>query len=333
MQLVEQHIIKRNDPRYASIDEAAFKSKNLYNAALYEVRQAYIFQGRYLTYTEMDKRMQQHEAYQALPAKVSQQVLMQLDTAWKSFFAARKEYKRDPSKFLGRPKLPKYKDKANGRNLLVYTVQAISRRRLKQSFVQPSQLPISVKTKQQSIDQVRIVPKKGSYVVEVVYEEAVVQANVHPNLYAGIDIGVNNLATVASNKVGFVPRIVNGRPVKSWNQFYNKRRAELQSKLGSTGTTKRMDRLTTTRNRRIDHYLHTASRQIIHLLVQEGIGTLVIGKNDGWKQGVEIGKRNNQNFGADSSCSLYPDAQLQSGTCGHKGHDHRRVLHEQSQFP
>ncbi len=296
MQLVERHSIECNDPRYAIIDEAAFKSKNLYNAALYEVRQAYIFQGRYLTYTEMDKRMQQHEAYQALPAKVSQQVLMQLDTAWKSFFAARKEYKRDPSKFLGRPKLPKYKDKANGRNLLVYTVQAISRRGLKQGFVQPSQLPISVKTKQQSIDQVRIVPKKGSYVVEVVYEEAVVQANVHPNLYAGIDIGVNNLATVASNKVGFVPRIVNGRPVKSWNQFYNKRRAELQSKLGSTGTTKRMDRLTTTRNRRINHYLHTASRQIIDLLVQEGIGTLVIGKNDGWKQKVEMGKRNTQNF-------------------------------------
>ena len=79
MQLVEQHVIDRKDPRYGVIDEAAFKSKNLYNAALYELRQAYIREGKYLNYTEMDKRMQSHEAYKALPAKVSQQVLRLLD--------------------------------------------------------------------------------------------------------------------------------------------------------------------------------------------------------------------------------------------------------------
>jgi putative transposase len=122
MYLTEQHVITRTDPRYSVIDAAAFASKNLYNAALYEIRQAYIFQGRYLTYTEMDKRMQQHEAYKALPAKVSQQVLLQLDSAWESFFEARKAYALDPSKFTGRPCLPKYKHKQEGRNLLVYTI-------------------------------------------------------------------------------------------------------------------------------------------------------------------------------------------------------------------
>src|SRR2546421_6586253 len=131
MQLVEQHVIDRKNPRYSVIDEAAFKSKNLYNAANYEMRQTYIFEGRSLTYNEMDKRMQPHEAYKALPAKVAQQVLIQLDKAWKSFFAARKAYNQDPSKFLGRPALPKYKDKTQGRNLLIYTEQAISRKGLK----------------------------------------------------------------------------------------------------------------------------------------------------------------------------------------------------------
>ena len=101
---------------------------------------------------------------------------------------------------------------------------------------------------------------------------------------------------LASNKPGFHPVVINGRPVKSTNQFYNKRKAELQQKLGHTGTTARMERLTTKRNRRIDHYLHTASRFVVDLLVQEEIGTLVIGKNDGWKQEIEMGKRNNQNF-------------------------------------
>ena len=93
-----------------------------------------------------------------------------------------------------------------------------------------------------------------------------------------------------------MPRLVNGRPIKSTNQFYNKRRAELQEALGHPGTTTRMERLTTKRTRRINHYLHTASKAIIALLVQEGIGTLVVGKNPGWKQEAELGRVNNQHF-------------------------------------
>jgi putative transposase len=299
MHLVEQHVINRKDPRYAAIDAAAFASKNLYNAALYVLRQAYIFEGRYLSYSEMDKRLQQHEAYKALPAKVAQQVLKQLDKAWQSFFAARKTYQQDPSTFLGCPRLPRYKEKTEGRNLLVYTEQAVSRKGLKRGLIRLSMLPISVQTEQQHIDQVRIVPKSGYYVVEVVYEKAVQPAEVNPALYAGVDIGVNNLAAIASNKPGFVPILVNGRPAKSINQYYNKRRAKLQKKRKVPGKdTRRMEWLTTKRTRRIDHYLHTASRQIIALLVREGIGTLVIGKNPQWKQDVNQGKRNNQQFGA-----------------------------------
>jgi putative transposase len=298
MQLVEQCVIKHNDPRFVFIDAAAFASKNLYNAALYEIRQAFIHQGKYLDYHEMDKLMQSHEAYKALPAKVSQQVLMLLDKNWKSFFEARKAYEQNPSRFTGRPKLPKYKHKQDGRNILVYTLQAISKKGLKKGLIQPSQLGISVKTTQHpsAINQVRIVPKKGYYVVEVVYEKAMKHACVNPAYYAGIDLGIDNLAALASNKPGFVPVVVNGRPVKSVNQFYNKRKAALQKKRGHTGTTRRMEHLTNRRNRRIEHYMHTASKRIIDLLVEEGIGVLVIGKNDGWKQDIEMGKRNNQNF-------------------------------------
>jgi len=300
MQLVEQHVIDRNDPRYSVIDEAAFKSKNLYNAGNYEVRQSYIHHGKYLNYNEVQRRMQSHEAYKALPAKVSQQVLMQLHHDWDAFFKARDAYNEDPSKFLGRPKLPGYKHKTEGRNMLVYTIQAISRGKngLKRGIIKPSMLAIEVQTKQKDVDQVRIVPRKGFYVVEVVYGKEVQQAEVNPAYYAGIDIGMNNLVALTSNKPHFKSIIVNGRPVKSVNQFYNKRKAELQSKLGHTGTTKRMERMTNKRNRRIDHYMHTASKRIIDVLVKEGIGVLVIGKNDRWKQEANMGKRNNQNFGA-----------------------------------
>src|SRR5258707_1588603 len=103
MQLVEQHCIRKHDPRYSVIDEAAFKSKNLYNAALYEMRQAFIHTGTYLSYNEMDNLMQSHEAYKALPAKVIQQIFMLLDKNWKGFEEGLKAYEEDPSKVYGRP--------------------------------------------------------------------------------------------------------------------------------------------------------------------------------------------------------------------------------------
>jgi putative transposase len=157
-------------------------------------------------------------------------------------------------------------------------------------------LAITIKTRQWNIHQVRVVPRRGYYVVEVIYERDQVQAAVDPALHAGCDLGVDNLATLASDKPGFIPRIVNGRPVKSINQFYNKRRAELQTHLGQARTCHRLERLTTRRTRRIDHELHTASRRIIDLLVAEGIGTLVIGKNPRWKQEISLGRQTNQQF-------------------------------------
>ncbi|MGZ3599214.1 MAG: RNA-guided endonuclease InsQ/TnpB family protein [Ktedonobacterales bacterium] len=296
MQLVERHLIKQTDPRFAAIDGAAFASKNLYNAANYVVRQSFITDGAYLNYHEMHRRMKDHEAYRALPAKVAQWVLRTLDQNWQSFFAALAAWRADPSKFLGRPKLPGYKDKQKGRNLLVYTIQALSIPALRHHQICPSMLGIAVPTRQVNVQQVRIIPRSGFYVVEVIYEREPVPAAVHPSLRAGVDIGLNNLAVLTSDKPGFVPRVVNGRPVKSINQFYNKRRAELQSQLGKAYTSRRLERVTAKRTRRIDHYLHTASRRIIDLLVAEGIGMLCIGKNPLWKQDVTLGKRGNQNF-------------------------------------
>ncbi len=299
MQLVEQHVIDRKDPHYRVIDEAAFKSKNLYNAALYEMRQAFIFQGAYLTYHRLDKLMQSHEAYKALPAKVSQQILMVLVNNWESFKEAKKAYEQDPSTFTGRPQLPKYKHKTEGRNLLVYTVQAVSKRGLKKGLIQPSQLSIEIQTKHKDVHQVRIVPRNGYYVVEVVYSKEPAQANVDPSFCVAIDLGVTNLAAITSNRMGWVPRLVNGRPIKAWNQWYNKRMKELKlclPKEDRERVTKQMEQITNTRNRQINHYLHAASKRIVDFLAQEGVGTVIIGKNPLWKQEVGMGKRNNQNF-------------------------------------
>src|SRR5258708_2210678 len=282
MQLVEQHVIDRKDPRYSVIDEAAFKSKNLYNAALYEIRQAFFHEGKYLNYNEMDRRMQSHEAYKALPAKVSQQVLVLLDKNWTAFFEAREAYEEDPSTFTGRPRLPKYKHKLEGRNILVYTVQALSQPAMKDGLIRPSGLPITIETEHTVVDQVRIVPRNGHYVVEVIYTKEPVQADVDPSFCVAIDLGVTNFAAIASNHEGFVPRLVNGRPLKAWNQWYNKRMKALKLNLPKNDrerVTKQMERITNTRNRQINHYLHTASKRVVDFLVEEGIGTIIIGKN------------------------------------------------------
>ena len=299
MQLTEQHVIKRTDPRYAVIDEAAFKSKNLYNAALYEIRQAFFHDGTYLNYDEMDKRMQSHEAYKALPAKVSQQVLIQLHKNWTSFFEGLEAYKEDPSTFTGRPRLPKYKHKTEGRNILVYTIQALSKKGLRDGLIRPSKLPITIETEHTVVDQVRIVPRNGYYAVEVIYTKKPVQANVDPSFCVGIDLGVTNLAAIASNREGFVPRLVNGRSLKACNQWYNKRMKQLKKKLPTADrerVTKQMERITNKRNRQVNYYLHTASKRIVDFLVEEGIGTVIIGKNPLWKQKTGMGRRNNQNF-------------------------------------
>jgi putative transposase len=210
--------------------------------------------------------------------------------------------------------LPGYTDKQRGRNLLVYTFQALSIPALRQGLIAPSMLGITVQTRRQHIQQVRIVPRHGQYVVEVIYEQEPIQAAADPTLYAGMEIGINNLATLTATKVGFMPRMVNERLVKSINQFYNKRGADLQGNLGEAQMTRRLERITTKRTRRMNHYLHIAIRRVIDLLVAAGIGTLVIGKNPLWKQEANLGRRQPAVCGH-PPCALHRDADLH-GTIG-----------------
>jgi putative transposase len=296
VQLVEQHRIDRHDPRFAAIDAAAFASKHLYNAALYLTRQAFIHEGRVISYEELARDMKTSAEYRALPAKVAQWVLRQVALAWKSYFAACAAWEADPARFLGHPKLPKYLDK-QGRNLLTYTDQAISRAPMNRGSVVPSGLDIRVETRQAAIDQVRIVPHASHYTLEVIYERPMTPADVDPSRVASIDIGLNNLAAVTFDQPGMLPFLVNGRPLKAINQWYNKRRARLQAKLPEgVYASRQLDILTDKRGRQIIDYLHVASRRIVQWLVRQRVGTLVIGKNDGWKQAIELGKRTNQNF-------------------------------------
>ena len=304
---VEQHIIKRDDARYAIIDKAAFAAKNLYNAANYEKRQSFIDKERtLLTASDIYYLMKARPEYLALPRKVCGAILQQLDKAWTSYFRAIAAYNKNPEAFSGKPHVPGYKGtqgaREDGRFMLIYDVQALSAPALRKGIIKPSQLGIEVRTQHTNADQVRIIPHNGYYVVEVVYVKEEMQAEVDPHIYAAIDIGVDNLATITTTKPGIAPLIVNGRIIKSINQYYNKECARLHGILAKDKGAKsnykshKLEKLAMDRTNKIMHYLHAASKQIIEWMVREGIGTLVIGKNVGWKQGIAIGSKNNQQF-------------------------------------
>lgn len=294
MQLVEQHIIKKNDERYKSLDEVCFKSKNLYNAALYEIRQHFFNTKQFLNWFSVDKmfKKRNQDDYYNLPCKVSQQTLKLLNQNFKSFFSLLKK-----KNYTKKKSIPKYLDKSNGRFVTVYTNQAISKKELRNGVIHLSGTDVKIKTKINGDDivQVRIVPKNSYYKVEVIYDVDEIDELEDNDKYCAIDLGVNNLATVSFNDSK--PFIINGKPLKSINQFYNKRKASLQSKLsGNRKTSNRINSITRKRNNKIKNYLHKASRCIVNHLVSNNVNTLIIGKNDNWKQETNIGKKNNQNF-------------------------------------
>jgi len=297
---VERHI-KVGAPE---LDEICFKSKNLYNKANYVIRQKFIETSKqvkdgerdhaeWIRYAQIDKIAKQKNwpEYKALPANTSQQILRLLDKNWISFFAVIKVWVKDKSKFTGRPQLPKYKAK-DGKNIVIFTSKQA---RLKDGFIRfpkKANFP-ALKTKVDNIRQVRIVPQATCYVIEVVYKANPKQTEVNKENILTIDLGLDNFATCLSN-VGR-PFIVNGKSLKSMNQYFNKLKALFQSYIG-VGTSNRIQRLIHKRNMRVQNYLHQTSAFIRKYCVEHKIGTVIIGKNPNWKQGINLGKKTNQSF-------------------------------------
>ena len=229
---VERHVIKRADKNYSRIKELCHRCKNLYNYCNYILRQSF-FKGEGLpneySLTGLLTRENQDD-YRALPAQTSQQVIKLLYRNWKSYFQSLKAYQRDKSKFLGCPKIPKYKPRGEkGHFVALFTNQQIKLRAGKIIFPKPANL-LPIKTKASSIEQVRIVPASACFIVEVVYQKEVVQTETTEGAIASIDLGINNFVTFLDNQ-GYQPFIINGKGAKAWNQYYHKTQAKMQSQL------------------------------------------------------------------------------------------------------
>jgi len=292
----QTHMIRKEHKLYKYCDETCLKSKNLYNYANFIVRQEFITNGRWISAFDLNKMLKGEDVFKELPSKASQQIMILLGKNWKSFFKSIKDWSKNKSKYTGKPKLPKYKDK-NGRQVIFFDYTQGSFQNNKYYFPRRDRKKIEyIETNIHKSDfrLLRIVPYGNCYKIEIVYTKEVKEKEVYNNNYLSIDLGVNNLATLTNN-IGIQPIIINGKILKSINQYYNKLQAKAMSYIGK-GTSNRIKRINTKRNNIVDTHLHKISHWIIEYCLTNNIDNIVIGRNQDWQRNNNIGRKNNQSF-------------------------------------
>lgn len=295
MNLTETHQIRPNHKLYSICDELCFKSKNLYNAALFEFRQSFFNKDLdTLTWQNINRIFNQSNQfdYRELPSKVSNTVLKKLGNNISSFWSLVKK-----SDYNKKVRLPKYLHKTDGRFIVEFNKQTFSNKRDKDNnlIICKSSLDLRIPTKVETPQQVRIIPKVGCYVIEVIYEIKENQPKQNQRV-ASIDLGLNNLATVVTND-GDNPILISGKKIKSINQYYNKMTSKQKSLLpNNIFTSKSLDRLWLKRNNKISYEIHKVTKFLANYFDERDVSKVIIGNNSGWKNGINLGKRNNQNF-------------------------------------
>ena len=314
MKLTEIQIIQKEHQYYEDLLDLMHKSKNLYNAALYTVRQHYLnpIEGnkKYLNYYDIREMFtggeHKHPDFYALPSVIAQQVLMQLDRNFKSFFKLLK--KKKEGKYNKHVNIPNYLDK-DGYNLIVINTGIVKEQYQNDGTLIIPKTDISFKIENyKTCKQVRFVPCTGYIKLEAIYEFKEPELEKDNGNYLSIDLGIDNLCacvSIGEKKSSF---LIDGKRLKSINQRYNKFKAKLQSRLPENKHwSNQLNDITKKRNFRVNNYLHEVSAYIVNHAVSNNTNTIVIGYNKGWKQDTNIGKVNNQNF---TQISFYKLLQL-----------------------
>ena len=297
MNLTEKEIIYSTDERFDLIKELCHLSKNLYNACLYDVRQ-YYFETKSYRPWKLQKSIfikNDNPDYYALQSNLAGEVFKQVGEQFISFFNNKSNKKK---------KIPKYKDK-NGYNLVVFPKLAISKQiefdEDKQTYTYTlckRSYNLKIKSTKSNIKMVKFVYDEANDLIKCfkIYEVEAPKLKKDNSRYFSIDPGLNNIVSIYNN-IGIRPLLYNGRPIKSINQYYNKTNAKLKSELPTNvKSSKRLKQLSFKRSNKIDYEMHKISTHIINEAVRNNISKIFIGNNIGWKNEINIGRRNNQNF-------------------------------------
>jgi transposase, IS605 orfB family len=308
MRQVERHWIKEGHALYPICDDLTFKAKNLYNAGLYHIRQSIFERNKcqeeekpsVLSWVELVSqfRKEKQSDMLALPSKVSTNILKNLGSSISSYYQLLKCFHdRSNVSVTSKPQLPRYLHKTEGRFVVGFTNQTISKKRglNGELILCPKDLNLSIPTKVTNPKCVRIVPKLKAFVIEVIYEVDISPLK-QTGDYAAIDLGIDNLASITFSD-GTNPLVVKGTQLKSINQGYNRLIAKATSKLpANQKTSQHIHRLWKNRECKLQAELHKITSFLSLYFDEMAIKTVFIGKNQGWKQEISLGKKTNQSF-------------------------------------
>ena len=302
---VKQKVKHLSKEEYSILRELCHTAKNLANEAIYNVRQYYFTEGEYLKYEKNYALLKDSPNYKMLNSNMAQQILKEVDGSFKSFFGLLKLAKKGKYAFKD-CKLPHYLPK-DGFVTLVIGFVRLNEDRLILPYSQmykkthkPVEIKIPPILADKCIKEIRIVPKSGArfFEIQYTYEAECIQRNLNKNNALALDLGVNNLVTAVSSEGRSF--IIDGRKLKSVNQWFNKENARLQGIKDRQGdkrrTTNRQKILAGKRNRQVNDYMSKAAKKIINYCIAHDIGTLVVGYNETFQRNTDIGRQNNQNF-------------------------------------
>ena len=302
---VKQKVKHLSKEEYSILRELCHTAKNLANEAIYNVRQYYFTEGEYLKYEKNYALLKDSPNYKMLNSNIAQQILKEVDGSFKSFFGLLKLAKKGKYAFKD-CKLPHYLPK-DGFVTLVIGFVRLNEDRLILPYSQmykkthkPVEIKIPPILADKHIKEIRIIPKSGArfFEIQYTYEAECIQRNLNKNNALALDLGVNNLVTAVSSEGRSF--IIDGRKLKSVNQWFNKENARLQGIKDRQGdkrrTTNRQKILADKRNRQVNDYMSKTAKKIINYCIAHNIGTLVVGYNETFQRNTDIGRQNNQNF-------------------------------------
>lgn len=302
---VKQQIKHLSKENYLSLKGLCHTAKNLTNEAIYNVRQYYFTEGEFLKYEKNYTLLKNSPNYKTLNSNMAQQILKEVDGSFKSFFGLLKLAKKGKYAFKD-CKLPKYLPKDGYTTLVIGFVRLKGNKLIipfSNSFKKthkPVEITIPPILLDKKVKEIRIMPKENArfFEIQYTYEAECIQRNLNKNNALAIDLGINNLATcVTSAGKSF---IIDGRRLKSINQWFNKENARLQSikdkQHFGKKTTNRQKAIARDRNNKVNDYMNKAARKVIDYCIKNNIGTLIVGYNETFQRNSHIGKQNNQNF-------------------------------------
>ena len=301
---VKQQLKHLSKEEYLTLRELSHTAKNLYNQAVYNIRQYYFQENKYLNYQKNNSLLKSSKNYKTLNSNMSQQLLKEVDGSFKSFFSLLK--KKNKGMYNAKVKLPSYLSKNSFTTLVIgfvrlseYTLVIPYSNSFKKNH-KKILIKIPPILLDKKIKEIRIIPKFNArfFEVQYTYEVQEEQRNLDKTHALAIDFGINNLATCVTSKGRSF--IIDGKKLKSINQWFNKENARLQSikdkqKHGKKPTL-RQKYLYSSRNNKVNDYMSKTARKIINYCLENNIGTLVCGYNETFQRNSNIGKANNQTF-------------------------------------